>query len=51
MKTDRIEIRINGDVKEELKKVANYLGISLSAFMIMSSIEKASKVDITKEKK
>ena len=35
----------------ELEKVAKYLGMSLSAFMRMASIEKASKIDVKKEKK
>ena len=51
MKDEVIIMRIDKDLKKELEKVANFLGMSLSAFMRMASIEKASKIDVSKEKK
>lgn len=51
MKNEVFMIRIDKDLKKELERVAKYLGMSLSAFMRMASIEKASKIDITKGKK
>ena len=51
MKDEVFTMRIDKDLKKELEKVAKYLGMSLSAFMRMASIEKASKIDVSKEKK
>jgi antitoxin component of RelBE/YafQ-DinJ toxin-antitoxin module len=51
MKEEVIIMRIDKDLKKELEKVAKCLGMSLSAFMRMASIEKASKIDVSKEKK
>lgn len=51
MKDEVFIMRIDKDLKKELEKVAKYLGMSLSAFMRMASIEKASKIDVSKEKK
>ena len=51
MKNEVFMIRIDKDLKKELERVAKYLGMSLSAFMRMASIEKASKIDVSKEKK
>ena len=51
MKDEIFTMRIDKDLKKELEKVAKYLGMSLSTFMRMASIEKASKIDVSKEKK
>lgn len=51
MKDEVFTMRIDKELKNELEKVAKYLGMSLSAFMRMASIEKASKIDVSKEKK
>lgn len=51
MKDEVFIMRIDKELKKELERVAKYLGISLSAFMRMASIEKASQIDISKEKK
>ena len=50
MKNEVFMIRIDKDLKKELERVAKYLGMSLSAFMRMASIEKASTIDTTKGK-
>ena len=51
MKDEVFIMRIDKELKSELERVAKYLGMSLSAFMRMASIEKAGKIDISKEKK
>ena len=51
MKNEILMIRVSKELKKELEGVANFLGMSLSAFMRMASIEKASKIDVKKEKK
>ena len=51
MKNEILMIRVSKELKKELEGVANFLGMSLSAFMRMASIEKASKIDVSKEKK
>lgn len=51
MKDEVFTMRIDKELKSELEKVAKYLGMSLSAFMRMASIEKASTIDTTKGKK
>ena len=38
-------------LKKEFERVSKYLGINLSAFLRMSGIEKASKIDTSQEKK
>jgi len=37
MKNDHIHIKIESDVKAELQKIAKSLGLSLSAFLVMSA--------------
>ena len=51
MKDEVFIMRIDKELKSELERVAKYLGMSLSEFMRMASIEKTSQIDISKEKK
>lgn len=34
MKTDRIQLRVSGDLKEEIKKCAESLGMTVSQYLI-----------------
>jgi antitoxin component of RelBE/YafQ-DinJ toxin-antitoxin module len=51
MKDEVFTMRIDKELKNELEKVAKYLGMSLSAFIRMASVEKASKIGVKKEKR
>lgn len=51
MKKEKITLRLEPELKKEFERVSKYLGINLSAFLRMSGIEKASKIDTSQEKK